>query len=121
MGFPIPTITKNIPLFYVENFLDAAGAAFTSSNKTNPIKDERGAAAITIVNNIINCYTAVTWSYELISKFPHNSALIEAIGLIMPFLEFPDRFAGKFVKCNVDNISLVFNWEKCCTKTDCCR
>ena len=118
MGLPIPTITENIPLFYVENFSDAAGAAFTSSNKTNPIKDERGAAAITIVNNIINCYTAVTWSYELISKFPHNSALIEAIGLIMPFLEFPDRFAGKFVKCNVDNISLVFNWEKRCTKTD---
>ena len=36
----------------------------------------------------------------------------------MPFIEFPDRFAGKFVKCNVDNISLVFNWEKRCTKTD---
>ena len=40
------------------------------------------------------------------------------IGLIMPFIEFPNIFAGKFVKCNVDNISLIFNWEKRTTKKD---
>ena len=40
------------------------------------------------------------------------------IGLIMPFIEFPNIFAGKFVKCNVDNISLIFNWEKHTTKKD---
>ena len=36
----------------------------------------------------------------------------------MPFIEFPKIFAGKFVRCNVDNVSLVFNWEKKCTKKD---
>ena len=117
-GFPIPLITDNIPLFFVENFSDAAGAAFNDSDSCTPIKDERGAAAITIVDNHINCLTVVTWSYDLLSKFPHNSAIVEAIGLLMPFIEFPEIFAGKFVKCNVDNISLVFNWEKKCTKND---
>ena len=27
-------------------------------------------------------------------------------------------FVGKFVKCNVDNILLIFNWEKRSTKKD---
>ena len=31
-GFPIPLITEEIPLFFIENFSDTAGAAFDSSN-----------------------------------------------------------------------------------------
>ena len=117
-SFPIPLITEEIPIFFVENFSDAAGAAFDSCNKDSPINDERGAAAITFVQGSIKAFTSVTWTYELICKYPHNSAFLEAIGLVMPFIEFPSIFAGKFVKCNVDNISLVFNWEKRSTKKD---
>ena len=117
-GFPIPLITEEIPLFFIENFSDAAGAAFDSSNPSSPINDKQGAAAISLINGTIKAFTTVTWEYELICKFPHNSAILEAIGLIMPFIEFPNIFAGKFVKCNVDNISLIFNWEKRTTKKD---
>ena len=108
-GFPIPLITEEIPLFFIEIFLDAAGAAFDSSNPSSPINDKRGAAAISLINGAIKAFTTVTWEYELICKFPHNSTILEAIGLIMPFIEFPYIFAGKFLKCNVDNISLIFN------------
>ena len=83
-----------------------------------PIKDDRGAAAITSIERKIEACTTVTWTYELICKFPHNSAILEAIGLLMPFIKFLEMFAGKFVKCNVDNISLIFNWEKRSTKKD---
>ena len=117
-GFPIPLITENIPLFFIENFSDAAGAAFSYQHPSIPIKDDRGAAAITIVNNRILYYTCTSWSYELICKYPHNSPFFEDIGLVMPFIMFPDVFAGKFIKCNVDIISLIFNWEKRCTKKD---
>ena len=77
-GFPIPLITENIPLFFIENFSDAAGAAFSYQHPSTPIKDDRGAAAITIVNNRILYYTCTSWSYELICKYPHNSAFFEA-------------------------------------------
>ena len=117
-SFPIPLITEDIPLFFVENFSDAAGAAFDPLNKNSPINDEPGAAAITLVKGSIKAFTSVTWSYELICKYPHNSAILEAIGLVMPFIEFPEIFAGKFMKCNVDNISLIYNWEKRSTKSD---
>ena len=61
-GFPIPLIIENIPLFFIENFSDAAGAAFDSSNPSNPINDDRGAAAITIVDNCITHFSVVSWS-----------------------------------------------------------
>ena len=113
-GFPIPLITENIPLFFTENFSDAV--AFNCQHPTTLIKDDCSAAAITIVNNRLLYYTCTNWSYELICKYPHNRAIFEAIGLVMPFIMFPDAFAGKFKKCNVDNISLIFNWEKHYTK-----
>ena len=117
-SFPIPLITEDIPLFLVENFSDAAGATFDPLNENSPINDECGAAAITLVKGSVKAFTSVTWSYELICKYPHNSAILEAIGLVMPFIEFPEIFAGKFMKCNVDNISLIYNWEKRSTKSD---
>ena len=88
------------------------------SEKTFPVNDKRGAAAITLVKGFMKAFTSVTGSYELICKYPHNSAILKAIGLVMPFIEFPEIFAGKFVKCNVDNISRVFNWEKRSRKKD---
>jgi len=59
----------------------------------------------------------VSWPYNFICKFPHNSALLEIIGLIIPFIAHPRVFATKYVKCNVDNISLLYAWEnKTCKK-----
>ena len=83
-----------------------------------PIKDDRGAASITIVKDkIYNC-SMCNWSYELICKFPHNSALFEIIGIILPFITNPKIFKNKYVKCNVDNISLVFAWKNKTVKSE---
>jgi hypothetical protein len=49
-SFPIPKINEEIPIFFTENYSDAAGAAFTKNDEKNPIHDERGAASITIIN-----------------------------------------------------------------------
>jgi hypothetical protein len=59
-GFPIPKIVEEIPIFYVENYSDAAGAAFCEEGGNIPIKDERGAASITIVKikfTTVQCVT----------------------------------------------------------------
>jgi len=117
-SFPIPKIITEIPIFYVENFSDAAGASFDPLNPEKPIKDTRGAASITIIKNkIIQCTTAY-WPYNFMCKFPHNSALLELIGLISPFITCPKLFSGQYVKCNVDNISLLFSWENKTCKND---
>ena len=117
-SFPIPKINEEIPMFFTENFSDAAGAAFTKNDGKNPIHDERGAASITIINQKIRYCTKTTWSYEFLCKFPHNSALLELIGVILPFVSHPKLFVNKYVKCNVDNISLGFAWINKTVKTD---
>ena len=117
-GFPIPKTVNEIPLFYIENFSDAAGAAYDPKNPDTPIKDDRGAAAITIVKGKMLYCTQTWWSYELISKYPHNSALFELIGVIIPFVTHPYIFSGQYVKCNVDNISILFAWANKTIKSD---
>jgi hypothetical protein len=117
-SFPIPKITTDIPIFYVENFSDAAGASFNSLEPEKPINDVRGAASITLIKNKIKQCTIFSWPYEFLCKFPHNSALLEMIGLISPFITCPKMFCGKYVKCNVDNISLLFAWENKTCKND---
>jgi len=44
--------------------------------------------------------------------------LLELIGVIIPFVTHPKVFKNKYVKCNVDNISLMFAWENRTIKTD---
>ena len=118
LSFPIPKIDEEIPIFYVENYSDAAGGAFSEFDKNTPIDDVRGAAAITIIKNRICCCSTVKWSYKLICKYPHNSAMFELIGVIIPFLAHPKIFKNKYVKCNVDNISLVYAWLNKTIKSD---
>ena len=40
-SFPIPFITEEIPVFYVENFSDAAGAAFNSADPCTVYTNQR--------------------------------------------------------------------------------
>jgi hypothetical protein len=115
---PIPNLSTEIPIFYKENFSDAAGASFDSHNSINPVNDVRGAAAITLKNRKVKQCTTVSWPYNFISKYPHNSSLLEIIGLIIPFIAHPKVFATKYVKCNVDNISLLYAWENKTSKND---
>jgi len=49
-SFPIPNLGTEIPIFFVENFSDAAGASFDLKISKNPVNDVRGAAAITVKN-----------------------------------------------------------------------
>jgi hypothetical protein len=43
---------------------------------------------------------------------------LELIGVILPFISHPKLFVNKYVKCNVDNISLGFAWINKTVKTD---
>jgi hypothetical protein len=43
---------------------------------------------------------------------------LETIGVLLPFLTNPKFFVNKHVLCSVDNLSVVFNWEKRAPKGD---
>jgi hypothetical protein len=50
--------------------------------------------------------------------FGSKSATLETVGLILPFLSFPDQLAGQHVLLEVDNLSVVYAWEKRYAKRD---
>jgi hypothetical protein len=47
-----------------------------------------------------------------------KSATLEAVGLLLPFLGFPADLARRHVLLEVDNLSVVYAWEKRYSKTD---
>jgi hypothetical protein len=115
-SFPIPDLTEDAPVFAVKIFSDAAGAAF--SNK-NFISDNRGAAAIVVEkNDDIKFIAKTTWPKNFQPKFAHKTHILEAIGVLLPFVSNPQFFINKHVICYVDNLAVVFNWEKRAPKGD---
>ena len=47
-----------------------------------------------------------------------KSSALECIGLLLPFVTRPDLVKNKFVILFVDNISLIYAWEKKYCKND---
>jgi hypothetical protein len=114
--FPIPDLTEDAPVFAVKIFSDAAGAAF--SNNTF-ISDDRGAAAIVVEKtNDIKFIAKTTWPKNFQQKFAHKTHILEAIGVLLPFITNPEFFVNKHVICYVDNLAVVFNWGKRSPKGD---
>jgi hypothetical protein len=114
--FPIPDLTEDPPALRTEIFSDAAGAAFSNENQ---LDDQRGAAAI-----VTNCFqkiefiSKVTWPKNFQNKFAHKSHILEIIGVLLPIIANPCYFVNKNILCYVDNLSVVFNWEKRSPKGD---
>ncbi len=122
-------IFENPPIFPVSFVTDAAGAAWevTENGRVNcSIPNDRGAAAVGHRKGKVTAVARVIWpkSFILSAKsserkfYGSKSATLETIGLLLPFLAFPMDLAGRHVLLEVDNLSVVYAWEKRYSKTD---
>ena len=59
-----------------------------------------------------------TWPIKFIEKYPSNSAVLECIGLLAPFVTSPKDLQGKNILLEVDNITCCFGWQKRNSKTN---
>jgi hypothetical protein len=128
-GFPLGEIFENPPIFPVSFVTDAAGAAWevTENGRVNcSVPNDRGAAAVGHCKGKVTAVARVLWpkSFILSAKsserkfYSSKSATLETIGLLLPFLAFPTDLAGRHVLLEVDNLSVVYAWEKRYSKTD---
>jgi hypothetical protein len=128
-GFPLGEIFENPPIFPVAFATDAAGAAWetTENGRVNcSVPKDRGAAAVGHCRGQIIAIARVLWPTKFIMTaksserkfFGSKSATLEAVGLLLPFLAFPADVAGRHVLLEVDNLSVVYAWEKRYSKTD---
>ncbi len=50
--------------------------------------------------------------------FGSKSATLETVGLILPFVTKPSELVGQYIVLGVDNLSVVYAWEKRYSKND---
>jgi len=128
-GFPIRGFLEEPPLFPIHIISDAAGAALEwvggkSVNKS--LKDDRGVASILYHGRKVIKTSILSWPSNLLmgmknregTYFGTKSGTLEAIGLILPFISYPQDLRGQHIVLEVDNTSLAYGWEKHYSKKD---
>ena len=113
-GFQIPAEIHHPPLNAIKFFSDAAGPAIRWSlcSGKNIIQTfDSGAASIGVVNSKISFVSTITWPLSFVEKYPHSSAVLEAVALLLPFCCNPCDLKNKHVNLITDNISCMFAWE----------
>jgi hypothetical protein len=128
-GYPIATVIENPPLFPISFVTDAAGTSWEWSEKgrINTTKPgDRGAAAIQHNGNQVTFISVIRWPNNLMLnsrsstnlRMGSKSATLETVGILLPFLTKPNELKDQYVVIEVDNLAVVFAWEKRYSKTD---
>ena len=113
-GQKIPMNVKNTP-FIVEKFIsDAAGPKITWTLSKGHVIDESvdsGFASLGYNDSGIFFSCTYTWPLAILRNFPSNSAILECIGLLAPFIANPKMVKNKNILLEVDNTTCVFAWQ----------
>ena len=119
-GLPIAPRPSLPPIYAIRCTSDAAGVDLTLS--PNETEGERfGAASILHTRDHISLLISrIFWPPHFIfhakdnkgTRIAAKSSTLEAIGVLLPFLSFPEILAGKHVILQVDNLSLIHGWKK---------
>ena len=126
---PLGEILDNPPLETVVWISDAAGAAMERNgeawvNKT--VEGDRGVASLRYKGKRVRTVNVHRWPKTLLTGqksrngkyFGSKSCTLEAVGLLMAAVSDPMAMAGKHVVLEVDNLGVVYGWEKKHLKED---
>jgi hypothetical protein len=130
VGLPIPSRPGLAPLFYLEFYSDAAGAKFALQNgervALNAVGD-RGIASVLIMGSSIRWSCVESWGMHLLDEardsrghyFGSETTLLEAVGVLLPFVCVPELLRGRHLVFKVDNKAVVYGWKNGGVKFDC--
>ena len=128
-GLPIGFPPLNPPVSAVKFISDAAGAAYRWTGgvcENLTIAGDRGVASIGFDGENLFFAGGMRWGDALMNilrdsrgrLWGSKSGALECIGLLIPFLTRPDLVRNRYVILYVDNISLIYAWEKKYCKND---
>jgi hypothetical protein len=123
LGLPLTEKLETPPLFPLNFVSDAAGAAFEWENgkcKNISKPGDRGVASIHFGGDRPIYASIIRWPTHLLTRdkgrsgafFGSKSATLEAVGLILPFVTNPAELVGRHIVLGVDNLSVVYSWQK---------
>lgn len=125
-GEGLPIVARPTePAFNALRFTsDAAGAIMATQDGkriTVPSTKAIGAASISMDEQDNPWFACrITWPTKFLNQdrdskgslFGSKSTCLEVIGAILPFLTIPSKLAGKVVVLELDNINVLYAWEK---------
>lgn len=128
-GLPIAFPPLGPPVTAVKFISDAAGAAYRWTDgicENLTISGDRGVASVGFDKEKLFFVGGIKWGNSLMTKqrdsrnrlWGSKSGALECIGLLIPFVTRPDLLKNKYVILYVDNISLIYAWEKKYCKND---
>ena len=126
---PIGLPPMGFPITAVKFMSDAASAAYSwgdgrCTNLTEP--GNREVASVGFAGENLFFVGGLIWTFALMTKIRDSwsrfwgskSSALECFGLLIPFVTRPDLLQNKYVILYVDNISLIYAWEKKYCKND---
>jgi hypothetical protein len=122
-GIPISSRPAGPPLFSKHFYSYAAGCRFAWVNGNRVdlnAKEDAGVACIMVQEDTVQWWGDLSWPKKFIeqevdekgARFGSKTATLEAIGVLLPFLTIPEELIGQHVIFEVDNIAVVYGWEK---------
>ena len=127
-GLPIADRKCLPPMSTLDFFTDAAGAKYCWQNKKFHLISEKDRGVSCIGGSDINSiwiWSRFSWPEEFLTtkdekgvEMGRKSTTLESIALLIPFLAFPEKIAGRHVEYHVDNIAVHYGWQKGGIKND---
>ena len=120
-GLPIAEKPLKASLSTLIFYTDAAGASYSLVNGRRVFhnNENRGVSCIGGFDlEDIWIWTRLNWPEGLITgmkddkgkSYGSKSTTLEAVGMLLPFVAFPDKVRGRRIEFKIDNIAVMFGW-----------
>ena len=110
-------------------YTDAAGVGFTVAGGKRFYLDNHGKGVACLAGSCLDDiwgWTRLSWAEGLLTEqkdekgchFGSKSTTLESIGVLLPFLTFPDKIRNKQLVFRVDNTAVMWGWSAGYVKRD---
>ena len=128
-GLPIAEEWCKPTLSALVFYTDAAGVSFSmvEGNRVFHQQTNRGVSCIGGKNiEDMWVWSKITWPEKLLTEkrdekgtlYGFKSTALESVGMLIPFLAFHEKIAGRNIVFKIDNMAVAHGWEKGYVKND---
>ena len=128
-GLPLMEEPEQPSLSTLVFYTDAAGASYSMFRGEKMFHDNSGRGVACLGGGSLEdiwCWCRLAWPEGLLNEqkdkkgtsFGCKSTTLEAVGMLLPFLAFPEKVRGRNVVFRIDNMAVLFGWYHGFVKND---
>ena len=128
-GLPLMEESEQPSLSTLVFYTDAAGASYSMFRGEKKFHNNSGRGVACLGGESLEdiwCWCRLAWPEGFLDEqkdekgtsFGCKSTTLEAVGMLLPFLAFPEKVKGKNVVFRIDNMAVLFGWYHGFVKND---